>query len=639
MEMFTNRKVILILILTVINTLDQTSSSTLEYEPRAAGRDDHVDTFLRHHLHNDSSSPKVVAKIDTAILTISSKLLQNISVMTRSEECYSCEYMEVANFEGNHSILVNTTFLTHMKIKIKNASYGWQSICYNKFHFMETGKYVFFVSKNTSEDSQTFMCVGVTIGQPLDNNIPIFIAIAILILLAICWILLKVIIRRHYVYNIFFCMETERLVNNDLGSPGGPSSLTSSDHSIAPPDNKAIIPNPRAQPRQRLKSLDTFRGVSIVVMIFVNYGGGGYWFFRHSSWNGVTVADLVFPWFIFIMGTSMSFAMKRPLMYKTPKTKIFLGILRRSLILFFLGIVLNTGPKGTHLENLRVLGVLQRFGITYFVVATVHMFFARIDDGVTNRWWSPIRDIGRYLPEWLLHLGLLAAYLALTFCLEVPGCPRGYLGPGGIAENGTNFNCTGGAAGYIDRTIFSNAHMYGHPTCARVYYNTVPIDPEGLLGYLTSIFLCFLGLQAGKILVTYPCYKSRLLRFLIWGLLLGAIGTTLCKGTKNEGWIPLNKNLWSVSFILCMAGLAFISLAFCYYTIDVQRWWSGAPFFYPGMNSILLYLCHEIFRDYFPVSFWVPDTHPARLAMNLWSTVFWVIVSVYLHSQKIFLSL
>ena len=106
--------------------------------------------------------------------------------------------------------------------------------------------------------------------------------------------------------------------------------------------------------------------------------------------------------------------------------------------------------------------------------------------------------------------------------MDVPGCGRGYLGPGGIGDFGEYMNCTGGAAGYIDMQILGINHIYGSPTCQGVYL-TGAYDPEGILGNLTSIYLCFLGVQLGRILSTYKDHKGRLIRWVAWGTLWGLL--------------------------------------------------------------------------------------------------------------------
>eukprot|EP00063_Salmo_salar_P090588 XP_014065423.1 PREDICTED: heparan-alpha-glucosaminide N-acetyltransferase-like [Salmo salar] len=106
-------------------------------------------------------------------------------------------------------------------------------------------------------------------------------------------------------------------------------------------------------------------------------------------------------------------------------------------------------------------------------------------------------------------------------------------------------NCTGGAAGYVDRWLLGENHIYQTPSSRVIYKSHMPFDPEGVLGSINSVLMAFLGLQAGKILLHYKDQHSSIMaRFLIWSLVLGIISATLTKCSLNEGFIPINKNLW-----------------------------------------------------------------------------------------------
>uniref|UniRef100_A0A672UE92 Heparan-alpha-glucosaminide N-acetyltransferase n=1 Tax=Strigops habroptila TaxID=2489341 RepID=A0A672UE92_STRHB len=394
--------------------------------------------------------------------------------------------------------------------------------------------------------------------------------------------------------------------------------------------------------RQRLRSLDTFRGLSLIIMVFVNYGGGKYWFFKHASWNGLTVADLVFPWFVFIMGTSISLSLSSMLRWGSSKQKVFGKILWRSFLLILLGIIVVNpnyclGPLSW--DNLRIPGVLQRLGFTYLVVAALEVLFTRAgaESGTLETLCPALQDILPYWPQWIFILMLEVIWLCLTFLLPVPGCPRGYLGPGGIGDFGNYPNCTGGAAGYIDRLLLGEKHIYQHPSSSVIYQTTMPYDPEGILGTINTIFMAFLGLQAGKIILFYKDqHKQIMSRFAVWGI--GIISAILTKCSKEDGFIPINKNLWSISYVTTTSCFAFILLLLMYYLVDVKRLWSGAPFFYPGMNSILVYIGHEVFENYFPFKWKMQDSqsHAEHLTQNLTATTLWVIISYVLYRRRIF---
>eukprot|EP01124_Arcella_intermedia_P024469 TRINITY_DN4133_c0_g1_i2.p1 TRINITY_DN4133_c0_g1~~TRINITY_DN4133_c0_g1_i2.p1 ORF type:complete len:669 (-),score=69.59 TRINITY_DN4133_c0_g1_i2:44-1879(-) len=407
--------------------------------------------------------------------------------------------------------------------------------------------------------------------------------------------------------------------------------------------------------KKRVKSLDTFRGLAVTVMIFVNYGGGGYWFFEHAYWNGLTVADLVFPWFIWIMGSAMPFSLKNIHAQKKKLDPLY-KIVRRSVILFAIGLFLWNGYD---IQNWRIPGVLQRFSISYLVVGLMFFIpplypfsspYKRINNQEEHqseehsappipRWSSYFQDLLPYLFHWLIISVFLTIYLLVQYLVDVPGCGKGYLGPGGIGDDGKYENCTGGAHFYIDKLIFGINHIYQHPTCEKLY-KTGAFDPEGFLGFFTSICLCYFGVQAGRIISTYSnSPRSILIRWITWGIVLGAIGTALCAGSENNGIMPINKNLWSVSFICVMGGTAFLVLSLFYILIDVLDIWNGAPFIYVGMNPIIIYCGHDILGGYFPFSFKSPDTHTFMLLQDCIGVGVWLIIAFRMAQLKFFVSI
>ncbi|XP_070543921.1 heparan-alpha-glucosaminide N-acetyltransferase-like isoform X2 [Ptychodera flava] len=478
-------------------------------------------------------------KIDTAYLYINSTVKVDLDIFGQTTECYQCALMSLTSIRpaGSTVLRVNTTWPTEIFVQDKSQSQS----CNKTYHFGQSGHYVLWIFPVNTENGSHFECNIVEAKSPVDIYIPIYIAIAVYVGVLILYIVWKQIYRKKLLKKIFYCLETDRLVNSDLGSP----------NNIAPSNSVALesVKKPEKPKSARLKSLDTFRGISIVVMIFANLGGGEYWFFKHSRWNGLTIADLVFPWFVFIMGTSIVLAYNA--LYKKGATMrgIFFKIIKRTIILFAIGVILGTGKdrNGVDLQSIRIPGVLQRFSICYFVVATVEMLTARIDDPHRYKWFHPIRDFVHLWLHWLVALLLLALYLCLAFLLPVPGCPMGYFGPGGALVFGLNrtslLNCTGGSAGYIDKYIFGENHIYQHPTCKDLY-QTGPYDPEGILGSITSIFITFLGVLAGKVLLVYPDWVSRTKRWILWAIILGSIAAILCDFSQNEGTVPINKNLW-----------------------------------------------------------------------------------------------
>ncbi|XP_077280130.1 heparan-alpha-glucosaminide N-acetyltransferase-like [Temnothorax americanus] len=262
--------------------------------------------------------------------------------------------------------------------------------------------------------------------------------------------------------------------------------------------------------KRRIKAIDAFRGVSTLFMIFVNDGSGSYTILGHTTWNGMLLGDLVFPCFIWIMGVCVPIALSVQLKRGVSKLQISYSILKRSFLLFLIGVALNTLGTNAQLENIRIFGVLQRFGVTYLVVGLVYLCFppqqSKTLQNSSSTWIiREMQDILSFLPHFFLMLCLIFVHCALTFGLPVPECPTGYLGPGGRHEDGKYFNCTGGAAGYIDKTILTLNHIYQNPTISSIY-GSGPFDPEGILGNIC----CFITVKYIYLLEYSTLYFMRL---------------------------------------------------------------------------------------------------------------------------------
>uniref|UniRef100_A0A7M5XC31 Heparan-alpha-glucosaminide N-acetyltransferase catalytic domain-containing protein n=1 Tax=Clytia hemisphaerica TaxID=252671 RepID=A0A7M5XC31_9CNID len=504
-------------------------------------------------------------------------------------------------------------------------------ICSDTFHFGEHGHYQLVVNDASCSKIEI-------VKKPIFTYLPLVVLFSIILVLMVSFVLLNLAIQK---YNSTRMISYESI--EDSQESERKSFESSSKYgSIPPHEHKLSVAslshslNSNQKVPARLGSLDTFRGISIVVMIFVNYGGGKYWFFNHSKWNGLTVADLVFPWFIFIMGASI-FISCRSMRRKTiPKITITKKIIVRSIKLFALGLFINNGKD---YEHWRIPGVLQRFALSYLVVAILNVWCSPEEETVNTHyhydWRDSFRDLTWFPLQHFIMLILLVVYLCLTFLLPVPGCKTGYLGPGGLSDNGTHTGCTGGAAAYIDRKIFGLNHMYNSPTC-RHPYKCGPHDPEGFLGVIPSILMTYFGLMAARMLFMYSRPKSHIKRWMIWALIMGAIAIGLCGGKKDGGLIPINKNLWSISFICATAAMAFVLLIVCYVTIDVKKWWSGAPFYFAGMNAIMLYCGHEILSGYFPFDFNNNGQHDELLTQAAVGTGVWLIIAYSCFKSDIF---
>uniref|UniRef100_A0A8C5B7Q2 Heparan-alpha-glucosaminide N-acetyltransferase n=1 Tax=Gadus morhua TaxID=8049 RepID=A0A8C5B7Q2_GADMO len=578
-------------------------------------------------------------KMDEAFLKVNNELETKLVVSWMSNHCYQCLYQTLglvpAGPGPGKSSFVDFIVGTRHGITLQlNNSDPNVELCRVPFSFGEHGNYSLWV-KNQSVSAVN--CSMVTHSDPVNSYLRMFCLFIPQIHTAFCCLIMiydVLQLMRHcmtfilfyftnYKFGDVYVLKSIKYIHLESRF-SEICSFHSNLDSIHP--TLCCICSPR---------------MSLVVMVFVNYGGGRYWFFRHESWNGLTVADLVFPWFVFIMGTSVALSMNSLLRSGWSRCSLLLKSVWRSLQLFLIGVLIINpnyclGPLSW--DGLRIPGVLQRLAVAYLLVAILSwvMCSCYLSQDV---WWYPVRDILLYWPAWICVLCLEAVWLCITFLLPVPGCPTGYLGPGGIGDMGLYSNCTGGAAGYVDRWLLGNNHIYQNPSSRVIYLTHTAYDPEGILGSINTVLMAFFGLQAGKILLHYKDLHSKIItRFLIWAVILGILSAVLTKCSRNQGFIPVNKNLWSLSYVTTLACMAFVVLLLVYYVVDVKSWWSGAPFHYPGMNSILVYVGHEVFEQYFPFRWRMADSqsHAEHLAQNLVATSCWVFISYLLYKKRVF---
>jgi heparan-alpha-glucosaminide N-acetyltransferase len=372
----------------------------------------------------------------------------------------------------------------------------------------------------------------------------------------------------------------------------------------------------------RLKSLDTFRGINIFLMIFINYGSGGYKQLSHTPWHGINLSDFIFPWFIWIMGFSIGITSSSS--PSNHKSKLLL-IVFRTIKMFFIGFVLNSFHKNTNdLYDIRVLGVLQRLSICYCFVSILEQFHKSS------------------LTILVINTLITTISLMITYWLPVPHCPTGYIGPGGLDQFNSFTNCTGGAANYIDTLFFTRDQLYNRVNnLNQIFQNSVQLDPENLLGTLNSIVTCYIGTQASRILTISN--KSEPFKYVIywtfWSLFYLLSFYAINGPNLVDGLIPVNKKLWTLTFTLITGASALLVMAILYIIVDVLEIWSGRPFIYLGKNSILIFVVHSIFKRTFPCQFKVSNTHSSQLIMNMWGSWFWTLVAIYLYYKNIFLTI
>jgi len=305
----------------------------------------------------------------------------------------------------------------------------------------------------------------------------------------------------------------------------------------------------------RLMSLDLFRGLTIALMILVNDPGDGpsaYWPLKHSAWNGWTPTDLVFPSFVFIVGVAMAFSFTSRLQRGESRGKLFAHVLWRGLVLFALGLFINGFPTRFDPAHLRVYGVLQRIAICYVVTSVLEL-------------WTEWRT------QLAIGLACLAGYWLLMRHVAVPG----YGIPG---QDIPLLDPDRNLVAWLDRKL-----LMGH------LYEGVR-DPEGLLSTIPAVGGCILGLLTGKWLRSVRSTATKAWGMAIAGLVLIVLGRTW------HIWFPINKKLWTSSFVLFTAGIALVCLAVCYWLGDIKQFRRGwtTPILVFGKNAIAAYVFSEV---------------------------------------------
>ena len=298
---------------------------------------------------------------------------------------------------------------------------------------------------------------------------------------------------------------------------------------------------------KRLLSLDILRGITVCGMILVNNAGGpvSYAPLRHSVWNGLTPCDLVFPFFLFMVGISTYISLRK--FNFEPTHEVVKKIFRRMFLIILIGLGIEWfgyACDGNFLpfDTLRIPGVLQRIGLCYGIVSLMVVYLNH-----------------KYLP-WITA-GLLVAYSVLLLCGN------------GYACDDTNL------IAIIDRSIFGEAHLY----------KKSPIDPEGLIGTISAVAHTLIGFFYGKLLLEKISVNKRIVKLITAAAIMLVIGYVL------SIWMPLNKRIWSTSFVLVTCGWGSLLLAVLMYVIDVKNINKGWTFFLVfGMNPLFLYVLSEV---------------------------------------------
>jgi predicted acyltransferase len=332
---------------------------------------------------------------------------------------------------------------------------------------------------------------------------------------------------------------------------------------------------------QRLLSLDVVRGITIAFMIMVNNNGGpGSWrFMNHASWNGLTPTDLVFPTFVFVVGVSVVFAFDARLARGATRARLAWHTVQRAVVLFLLGIVVNSFPF-FQLQHMRFYGVLQRIAVCYLVVGLFYLWDNRASTKV------------------VALVVALVGYWILVRWVPIPGV-------GTPGRDVPFMDMTQNLVSWIDRLVFPH-HLYLYAPDHNVR------DPEGLLSDLPAIGTALLGVLTGLWL-----RSDKPASFKANGLAVVAL-SSLALGYFWALWFPLNKNMWTSSFVLVAAGYSLAVLAFAFWAIEVRGWRKGWTWVWLvfGSNAIAAYMFSELLPGVLD-NVTVPDGPGRHAALNV----------------------
>lgn len=354
---------------------------------------------------------------------------------------------------------------------------------------------------------------------------------------------------------------------------------------------------------KRLMSLDILRGITVCGMILVNNAGGRYSYapLRHSVWNGLTPCDLVFPFFLFMVGISTCISLRK--FDFRPSGEVIKKIFRRMFLIILIGIGIGwfghiCGGDFLPIDSLRIPGVLQRIGLCYGVVSLLVIYVNH-----------------RYIP-WIA-VGVLVIYSVLLLTCNGYSC------------DDTNF------IAIADRAVFGQAHLY----------TKSPIDPEGLVGSISAIAHTLIGFMCGKLLLENIPISKKLLYMMVAAVVMLLLGYAI------SGWMPINKRVWSTTYVLVTCGWASVLLAVLIYIIDVRQLNKGWTFFLVfGMNPLFLYVLSEVLAIvlshsgmkpaiYSLLASLIPDEYLASLAYSVIYCMVMGLTGFVLWKKKIFIKI
>ena len=337
--------------------------------------------------------------------------------------------------------------------------------------------------------------------------------------------------------------------------------MSSATHTVSAPDPLVTS----VSPGKRYLAVDVLRGLTIAFMILVNDNGDervAFGALRHAAWNGFTPTDLVFPTFLFLVGASIVFSTEARLARGVTRISLFAHTVRRAIILFLLGLVVNSFPF-FRLATMRYYGVLPRIALCYLIIGSLYLVARRPQGSAAGQpvVWDKVG---------MLVACLFGYYILMRF-VPVPG----FGVPGRdipLLDHDANL------VAWLDRHIFSARHLYEGTR-----------DPEGLLSTIPALGTTLLGVLAGLFLRTSRPDTRKALILAIAGL------SGLVLGLFWNPWFPINKKLWTSSYVLFAGGWSLLLLAAFWYLIQARgyRRGTGALLVF-GTNAITAYAVSEL---------------------------------------------
>ena len=308
----------------------------------------------------------------------------------------------------------------------------------------------------------------------------------------------------------------------------------------------------------------------------------------HAKWNGCTPTDLIFPFFLFIVGVSITLSLTKRKERGDNQSKLVLQILKRSFLIFFIGLILNGFPY-FNLSTLRIPGVLQRIAVVYLIASLMFL--------KTN--WKT---------QSIIAVVLLFSYWAIIALVPVPDFGKPDLSVPVVLVPTTNQFISPNITGWLDNLLLGG-HLWGQ---------TKVWDPEGILSTIPAVSTCIFGMLLGEYLRTGSDKTQKTVWIFVFG------NTGIAVGIIWDMFFPLNKNLWTSSYVVYTAGFALVLFAMCFWFIDVKgykRW--AKPFVVYGTNAIAVYFLSEIFAILLYVVQWTNSTgQTISLGSFLYQTFF-----------------